>query len=126
MAVVWAGAWAVLSLGFSLGMSLTLGFPVPILGTLVRGGITGFLTGAGFATLLTLMERNHSLEELKLSRMAAWGGLGGFGVSLLLFLVAGLFPLLGLPWALVEGVKAALVGAGLAMGTTVIARGEGG
>ena len=123
MGVVWAGGWAVLGFGMSLALSLSIGFPIrALLPVLLNWGVSGFLTGAGFATLLTTLERKNTLRELKLTRMAAWGGIGGFAVSFLIFLLGGMLPLIGLPWAVFEAGKAAVLGAVSAVGTTVIAR----
>jgi hypothetical protein len=112
-----------LGLAFGLGLSVTYGFPMgAILPTIVNWGVAGFLTGAGFATILTTMERKRLLEELSVPRMGLWGAVGGFAVSVLVFLGIGVLPLIGLPWVLLEGAKAGVLGALSAMGTTVLAK----
>jgi hypothetical protein len=109
-----------------MGISLTYGFPMgAILPTIINWGVAGFLTGAGFATLLTTMERKHLLEELSIPRMGLWGAIGGFAVSFLVFLLVGVVPLIGLPWVMAEGAKAAVLGALSAMGTTALAKSAG-
>jgi hypothetical protein len=126
IATVWAGGWAALGLAFGLTLSVTMGVPMAaLLPSLISWGFSGFLTGAGFATLLTTMERKKSLEELSLVRVGGWGALGGFAVSFLAFLVVGVLPFMGLSWALIEGAKAGILGAISAVGTTAIAKSAG-
>lgn len=123
IATVWAGAWGALGLAIALGLSVAYGFPMlAVVPTILNWGVAGFLTGAGFAALLTTMERKHLLEELSIPRMGLWGALGGFTVSLLVFLVMGLLPLVGLPMGLIVGAKAGVLGGLSAMGTTVLAK----
>jgi hypothetical protein len=126
IATVWAGGWAVLGLAFALTLSGTMGFPMyALLPSAISWGIGGFLSGAGFATLLTTMERKSLLEELSLARVAGWGALGGFAVYFLVLLTVGVLPFLGLPWALFEAAKAGVLGAISAVGTTAIAKSAG-
>jgi len=123
---IWAGGWSIMGLAFGFVLSVVLGFPMTlVIPTMLSWGITGFLTGAGFATILTTMERKNLLEELSVPRAGVWGAVGGFAVSLLVLLVAGVLPFLGVGLALVEGAKAGLLGALSAVGTTVIAKSAG-
>ncbi len=129
---IWAGAWA--GMGLVLGSIVSLVYEIPmvaLLPGLLGWALSGFLTGAGFATLLTTMERKRTLEELSLLRVGAWGAIGGVVVHLLVLWVAGVLPYLWgagafsaimLPWLLIEGVKAALLGSVSAVGTTWLAK----
>jgi hypothetical protein len=47
-------------------------------------GLVGFLSGLGFAFLLSLAERRTGLHELSLMRVAFWGLLGSAAIPLLL------------------------------------------
>ena len=132
IAGIWAGAWAAMGLVF--GSILSLFFEIPMMALLpglFGWALSGFLTGTGFATLLTIMERKRTLEELSLLRVGSWGAIGGLVVHFLVLGVAGVIPYLWgiealsailLPWLLIEGVKAALLGAGSAVGTTWLAK----
>ena len=123
---IWAVGWGGLGLALGLVGSVVAGFPmVAVLPSLLSWVVAGFLTGAGFALLLTTMERRKSLEELSIPRVGVWGALGGFTVSILVFLLVGVLPFLGLGWALFEGAKAGVLGAISAMGTTAMAKSAG-
>lgn len=127
IAVIWAGAWAALGLGLGIVLSLLTPFPMTaLIPSLISWGVAGFLTGAGFATLLTTIERKNLLEELSVPRTAVWGALGGFAVSFLVFLAVGVVPAVGLGLVLVEGAKAGVLGALSATATTLIAKSGGG
>ena len=132
IAGIWAGAWA--GLGLVLGSLVSLLYGIPM-GALLPGlfgwALSGFLTGTLFATLLTIMERKRTLVELSLLRVGSWGAIGGLVVRFLVLGVAGVIPYLWsvdalsgimLPWLLFEGAKAALLGAGSAVGTTWLAK----
>ena len=136
IAGIWAGAWA--GLGLVLGFMVSLVYGIPM-GALLPGlfgwALSGFLTGTGFATLLTTMERKRTLEELSLLRVGSWGAIGGLVVRFFVLGMAGVIPYLWgvealsgilVPWLLIEGAKAALLGAGSAVGTAWLAkRGDG-
>ena len=47
-------------------------------------GLAGFLSGLGFAGLVSLAERRTSLRELSLARVALWGLLGSAAVPWLM------------------------------------------
>ena len=47
-------------------------------------GLVGFLSGLGFAAVLSFAERRRSLNELSLGRVALWGLLGSAAIPLLL------------------------------------------
>lgn len=46
-------------------------------------GFVGFLSGVGFAGLVTLAERRRTIHELSLGRVALWGLLGSAAIPLL-------------------------------------------
>lgn len=135
LAGVWAGAWAALGLTTTLVLLALMGVPLEIIGPsilsiLTSWGLSGFLAGAGFGTLLTIMERRRTLEELSLWRVGVWGALGGLTVSALVlfavvYLVIGaesFLPMFGSGAILLELVKAGAFGAGSAVGTTALAK----
>ena len=116
-AVTWALAWV----GLGAGIGALVGFE---LGYLLRMALTnsvgGFLAGASFALILSFAERNRTLEELSLRRIAVWGGGGGILVSLIPTAI-------GVPLALLLGpmfINVA-IGAGFAAGSVAIARKAG-
>jgi hypothetical protein len=47
-------------------------------------GLVGFLSGLGFAGLLSVAERRTGLHELSLTRVALWGLLGSAAIPLLM------------------------------------------
>lgn len=47
-------------------------------------GLVGFLSGLGFAGLLSLAERRRTIAQLSLGRVALWGVLGGAAIPLLM------------------------------------------
>jgi hypothetical protein len=47
-------------------------------------GLVGFLSGLGFAGLLSLIERRARLDELSLARVALWGLLGSAAIPWLI------------------------------------------
>ena len=64
----------------------------PLLGSVAAGSLTVgglfLLLGSGFATVLTLIEGNRTLEELSPRRAALWGALAGGAVLLVMLLVS--------------------------------------
>ena len=101
----------------------TLGLPVALLVPSILGwGVSGFLAGIGFAVILTAMERRNVLEDLSLLRVGVWGAAGAAVASLLVFLVMGVLPFLGFELALVQAMKAGVLGAISAAGTTKLAK----
>src|SRR5687768_11985217 len=85
--LIWAVLWIIIGVLMMTGIWLVdpeqIGndgpsWVLPILGTV------GFLSGLGFASLLSLAERRHSLRELSLGRVALWGMLGSAAIPLLM------------------------------------------
>ncbi|HSC71883.1 MAG TPA: hypothetical protein VLH58_11045 [Candidatus Methylomirabilis sp.] len=87
VALTWAASWALL--GALLGMIYGVlrpqdvdpgETPLAIAKTL---GIAGFISGTGFALMLSFLERGRALRDVAVSRVALWGALGGAIVPLL-------------------------------------------
>ncbi|MGI9629282.1 MAG: hypothetical protein ACR2QM_20835 [Longimicrobiales bacterium] len=80
-AATWgAGWWGVGFVGWATGLFPTaLAFAIPTASVLAT---VGAIAGAGFATLLGATERDRTLGQLSLSRMATWGALGGAAIGL--------------------------------------------
>ena len=86
--VAWAVLWMVIGLlllaGFGVFRPQEIdpgegpGKVLPIL------GLVGFLSGLGFAALLSLAERRTRLHELSPARAALWGLLGSAAIPLLM------------------------------------------
>jgi hypothetical protein len=80
-AATWAAGWG------ALFGALWAGFGAPLAVVaqgVMAGGFLGACAGASFATILSIAERQRTLQQLSLKRVALWGGLGG--VALLLAL----------------------------------------
>jgi hypothetical protein len=114
MGATWAVAWALFGIGVGVTSLLTpflpwdaffrvYDAPLPTL------AIPGFIGGCLFSVVVMVAERHRRVEELSMARVAGWGGLGGFLVSLL-------------PAALVNGdLGTAAVGVGILPLTAMIA-----
>ena len=116
--LTWAFGWA----GVTLALNLVGGIPLQFIGQIVLSGVVrGFIAGAGFAVILSIAERRHTLEDLSIRRVALWGGIGGslVFVSVIPFLIP-----LGVPLGsiLMPLVINALTGAGFASGSVALAR----
>ena len=124
LAVVWAIVW--LPLGVLLGVGMGwLTFPVPSFAFRYLGIWTalGAISGAAFALLMALLERNRTVEQLSSRRLATWGALAGAGVpvaltTVLIVITKGSFS----PDAPGIFVVMAIAGAVSAWGTLVLAR----
>ncbi|MFC1662514.1 hypothetical protein ACFL3S_13845 [Gemmatimonadota bacterium] len=86
----------------------------------LNSSVAGFFAGASFAVILSVAERNHSLKELSLRRVALWGAGGGLLLSFIP-LVFGI-PLAYLLGPLVINVG---IGAGMAAGSVALAKRAG-
>jgi hypothetical protein len=107
-------AWVGLGAGIGALTGLDLGY---LLRMAMGNSIGGFLAGASFAVILSVAERNRSLEDLSLRRVALWGAGGGLLISLI--------PLVaGIPLAYLLGplVINAGIGAGMATGSVALAK----
>lgn len=116
--LTWAVGWAAVS----VGLSLLGGVPFRFMGQVALSGLfQGFIGGSGFAVILSIAERRHTLKELSLGRVALWGGIGGMFVLFpaVLFLLPTSIPMGSL---LVPMVVDGLMGAGFAAGSVALAR----
>jgi hypothetical protein len=87
----------------------------------VTAFIQGFVAGGAFATILSIAERRHTLQELSLKRVGVWGGIGG------MIIVLPAIPYMlsyGLPLSRVflPLIINGLIGAGFASGSVALAR----
>ena len=73
-------------------------------------GLAGFLSGIGFAALLSVGEKRRTIRELSLRRVALWGALGGAAIP----------ALIGAPVG--EGWVTATLGGLVAAGSVAVAR----
>jgi hypothetical protein len=114
--ITWALAWVGLGAGIGILAGLDLSY---LLRMAMGNSVGGFLAGASFAAILSVAERRHSLEDLSLRRVALWGAGGGLALSLIPFAA-------GIPLAYLLGplVINAGIGAGMAMGSVILARRE--
>lgn len=76
MGFTWAAAWAVAGSvpRWLFGFNTDAPFPLVF-------GVLGFIAGVIFSGLLMLTEGRRGFDEMKLSRFAAWGAVGGFLLS---------------------------------------------
>lgn len=107
-AVTWFGAGLILLLVVGVGAA---DVPFPLF-----FGLLGFLAGVTFSGILGIAERRRTFSQMSLPRFAAWGGVGGFLLSVVMAIALGgdSFPVLGAIFA--------LSGAGCAAGSLALAR----
>jgi len=76
MGVTWAAAWSLAGLvpRWLFGFNTDAPFPIIF-------GVLGFIAGIIFSALLMLTEGRRGFDELRISRFAAWGAVGGFLLS---------------------------------------------
>jgi hypothetical protein len=72
MGFTWAAAWSVAGLvpRWLFGFNTDAPFPIIF-------GVLGFIAGVIFSGLLMLTEGRRGFDEMKISRFAAWGAVGG-------------------------------------------------
>jgi hypothetical protein len=117
--LTWALAW------FAAGLVLLLivgpdaaDVPFPL-----GFGMFGFIAGATFSGVLSLVEGRRTFDQMSLPRFAGWGAAGGLLLSTVFVLVAGL----GADMILVLGPVFGLSSAASAAGSLALARkAEGG
>jgi hypothetical protein len=105
-------------MGLSAGIGALVGYDLPfLLRMAMNNSVAGFLAGTAFAAILSIAERNHSLEDLSLRRIALWGAGGGLALSFIPLVI-------GVPLAYLLGplVINAGIGAGMATGSVALAR----
>lgn len=88
ISIVWAFAWLPLAVGLGLyrywrdapilhALPRTLGHFLSHMANAVGlGMLAGAVSGAIFAVILALAERNRTLSDLSIRRLAIWGGIG--------------------------------------------------
>jgi hypothetical protein len=76
MGITWGVAWGVVGSvpRWLFGFNTDVPFPLVF-------GVLGFVAGVIFSGLLMLTEGRRGFDEMKLSRFAAWGAVGGFLLS---------------------------------------------
>jgi len=99
LGVIWAIAWG--SVGFLMEIFVDPHGRIVDIWPAVLG-LPAFFGGVFFSAVLGFAERRHRFDELKLSRVAAWGAVGGVLVGLLPFV-------LGEPTGDVNALKLALM-----------------
>ena len=117
MGLIWAMAW------FGAGLILLLvifviGAPGADVPFPLGFGLLGFLAGVTFSGVLGIVEGRRRFDQMSLPRFAVWGGVGGFLLSGIFVLLAGL----GGETLVVLGPVFALSGAGCAVGSLALAR----
>ena len=85
MGLTWGAAWAVVGSvpRWVLGFNADAPFPLIF-------GVLGFIAGIIFSGLLMLTERRRDFDEMKLSRFAAWGAVGGLLLAAIFTRIASL------------------------------------
>lgn len=76
MGLTWAAAWSVAGLvpRWLFGFNPDVPFPIVF-------GVLGFIAGVIFSGLLMLSEGRRGFDQLRVSRFAVWGAVGGFLLS---------------------------------------------
>ncbi|MFL5562829.1 MAG: hypothetical protein ACJ79K_15260 [Gemmatimonadaceae bacterium] len=92
--VIWAIAAAITGAPIATGVLWARGYHAPFglltIAFALAGGISGFVSGAGFALLLTTSARRKTLDELNPLKFGLLGALPAAVFGLLLFREAGL------------------------------------
>ena len=134
ISVTWAIPWAVLGVLFGAyrywdyqrnPTDVVVTLPSQIGWSVALGAIWRALSGAAFASILSIAERHSKLGELRMAHVTAWGATGSTMIPLItLGLIGASDPLMVLPLSFVAAVGAvsAALGAGLAAGTLGVAR----
>lgn len=112
MGLIWALTW----FGAGLILLLVVGVGAADVPFPLFFGLLGFLAGVTFSGILGIVEGRRRFDQMSLPRFAAWGGVGGFLLSIVLAVALGgdAFPVLGPIFA--------LSGAGCAAGSLALAR----
>jgi hypothetical protein len=122
MGLTWAAAWSVAGMLTTLGFLLITGSrpdaPFPLM-----FGAFGFVAGALFSGVLSLVEGRRRFDQMSLPRFAAWGATGGFLLSATFVLAVSLAGDPAFLWNLVVvGPVFAVAGACSAAGSLALAR----
>ena len=81
MGLTWAVAWAVV--GAIFGSAVIGGTDAAM--RLFEFGVSGFIGGAFFSTVLGIAEGRRRFDQMSLPRFAAWGAVGGLLLSMFVF-----------------------------------------
>jgi hypothetical protein len=83
--LTWAAAWALVGLvpRWLFGFNTDAPFPIIF-------GVLGFIGGVIFSVVLMLTEGRRGFDEMKISRFAAWGAVGGVLLSAIFTRIASL------------------------------------
>jgi FtsH-binding integral membrane protein len=83
--VTWAAGWALVGSvpRWLFGFNTDAPFPIIF-------GVLGFIAGVIFSGLLMLTEGRRGFDEMKISRFAAWGAVGGVLLSAIFTRIASL------------------------------------
>lgn len=130
---LWALAWWPVGILVALYAAATppqpddlLYRPVEVPVFMLAWTIWGWLSGAGFAVILAIAERRHTLRQVSLGRAALWGAMGAMSAPTVLTIV----DLVRLPRAIfhdwrvpvVSAIASVLLGGACAAATLVAAR----
>lgn len=112
MGLTWAAAW----LGAGLILLLIVGVGAADVPFPALFAVLGFLAGVAFSAVLGIVEGRRRFDQMSLPRFAAWGGVGGLLLSVVMTTAVGgdAFPVLALIFV--------LSGAGCAAGSLALAR----
>ncbi|MDX1393184.1 MAG: hypothetical protein R3195_02290 [Gemmatimonadota bacterium] len=127
--LVWAGAWTLGSLVFSIipAVASGLGIPLSALGLiLVNGAVVGFASGALFSLVLGIAYRNRLLDDIRPVPMGILGASAGLMIPVTAFLAAGAAGLVFPPAVVAANlVTAGLLGAGTSVASLKLAQQAG-
>ncbi len=112
MGLIWAMAW----FGAGLILLLVVGVGAADVPFPLFFGLLGFLAGVTFSAVLGIAEGRRRFDQMSLPHFAAWGGVGGFLLAVVLAAA------LGGNDFLVLGPIFTLSGAGCAAGSLALAR----
>ncbi len=116
-----AFTWAIAWVGLGAGIGALAGFNLSyLLRMALNNSVSGFIAGASFAVILSVAERQNSLKDLSLRRVALWGAVGGLLLSFIPLAFGVPVPYLLGPLVINVG-----IGAGMASGSVVMARRAG-
>lgn len=120
MALAWGVVWS--PVGVLAGIILDPGGSMDEMWVAI-GAYPGFLCGAVFSAAVGIAEGRRGLNELSLSRVAAWGAVSGLLVGVLPFVVGTVNTALPLwLWGIVTAGAVTVLSSASAVGTALIAR----
>lgn len=120
VALAWAVVWS--PVGVLAGIILDPGGSMDEMWVAI-GAYPGFLCGAVFSAVVGIAEGRRGLDELLLSRVAAWGAVSGLLVGVLPFLVGTVNTALPLwLWGVATVGAVTILSSASAVGTALIAR----